>query len=52
MDEVLRQKKKFLISLDTYYELSSRVKEVVKEDANNRGEGLQNIYTAREMWSM
>ena len=46
MNEVLRQEKKFLISLAKYYELSDRVKEVVKEDPNNRGEG----YTIRSLY--
>lgn len=46
MNEVLRQEKRFLISLDKYYELSSRVKKVVKEDPNNRGEG----YTIRSLY--
>ncbi len=46
MNEVLRQEKKFLISLDQYYELSNRVKEVLKEDKNNRGEG----YTIRSLY--
>lgn len=46
MNEVLRQEKKFLISLDQYYKLSSRVKEIVKEDPNNRGEG----YTIRSLY--
>lgn len=46
MNEVLRQEKKFLISLNKYYELSNRVKEIVKEDPNNRGEG----YTIRSLY--
>ncbi len=46
MNEVLRQEKKFLISIDKYYELSSRVGQVVKEDENNRGEGyvIRSLY--------
>ena len=46
MNEVLRQEKKSVISLNKYYELSNRVKEVVKEDPNNRGEG----YTIRSLY--
>lgn len=46
MNEVLRQEKKFLISLEKYYALSSRIGEVVKEDMNNRGEG----YTIRSLY--
>ena len=37
MNEVLRQEKKLLISMDKYYELSRRVDKIVKEDPNNRG---------------
>lgn len=46
MNEVLRQEKKYLISLDQYYELSSRVGKVVMEDPNNRGDG----YTIRSLY--
>lgn len=46
MNEVLRQEKKFLISLAQYYELSNRLQEVVKEDPNNHGEG----YTIRSLY--
>lgn len=46
MNEVLRQEKKLLISLDKYYELSRRVDKIVKEDPNNRGEG----YTIRSLY--
>ncbi len=46
MNEVLRQEKKFLISIDQYYELSHRVGQVIKEDANNHGEGyvIRSLY--------
>ena len=46
MNEVLRQEKKLLISMDKYYELSRRVDKIVKEDPNNRGEG----YTIRSLY--
>ena len=46
MNEVLRQEKKFLISLDQYYDLSHRVGQVVHEDPHNCGEGysIRSLY--------
>ena len=46
MNEVLRQEKKFLISLDQYYELSHRLGQVMHEDVNNHGEGynIRSLY--------
>lgn len=37
MNEVLRQEKKFLISLDQYYELSHKVSQVMHGDEHNQG---------------
>lgn len=46
MNEVLRQEKKILISMDKYYELSRRVEQVLEADSNNRGEGyiIRSLY--------
>lgn len=46
MNEVLRQEKKFLVSLAAYYELSNKIGQVVKEDPHNRGEGysIRSLY--------
>lgn len=46
MNEVLRQEKKILISMDKYYELSRRVEKVLEADSNNRGEGyiIRSLY--------
>lgn len=46
MNEVLRQEKKFLISLDNCYRLSSRLGQVLKEDPHNRGDGyaIRSLY--------
>lgn len=46
MNEVLRQEKKFLISLDKYYQLSHLIGQVVHEDSHNLGEGypIRSLY--------
>lgn len=46
MNEVLRQEKKFLISLDKYYELSHQLGQVIREDSHNQGEGysIRSLY--------
>lgn len=46
MNEVLRQEKKFLISLDTYYQLSHWVGQVIAEDSHNHGDGyaIRSLY--------
>ena len=46
MNEVLRQEKKFLISLDQYYELSHKVSQVMHGDEHNQGEGynIRSLY--------
>ena len=46
MNEVLRQEKKFLITLPMVYELGSRLSQVMMEDANNKGDGypIRSLY--------
>jgi len=46
MDEVLRQEKKYLISLDRYYYLSRQFSRVLAEDAHSSGDGylVRSLY--------
>lgn len=46
MNEVLRQEKKFLITLEKYYQLSYRLGCVAHEDPNNNGDGysIRSLY--------
>ncbi|MCL2426744.1 MAG: polyphosphate polymerase domain-containing protein [Oscillospiraceae bacterium] len=46
MKEVLRQEKKFLISLDQYYHLSNRFSKLLMEDRFSSGDG----YTVRSLY--
>lgn len=46
MNEVLRQEKKYLISIDQYYRLSSYISEIMHEDSHNNGDGykIRSLY--------
>jgi len=46
MEEVLRQEKKYLISLDRYYYLSRQLSRVLEEDAHSSGDGylIRSLY--------
>ena len=46
MNEVLRQEKKFLISLDEFYRLSHRFSQILKLDEHSSGEGymIRSLY--------
>jgi len=46
MEEVLRQEKKYLISIDRYYYLSRQFSHILKEDAHSSGDGyvVRSIY--------
>ena len=46
MNEVLRQEKKFLISLDQFYEYSHYFDQIMHQDVHNKGEG----YTIRSLY--
>ncbi|MCL2378024.1 MAG: polyphosphate polymerase domain-containing protein [Defluviitaleaceae bacterium] len=46
MDEVLRQEKKYLITLDKYYYLSRQLSRVLEEDTHSSGDGylIRSLY--------
>lgn len=46
MNEVMRQEKKYLISLDKFYEISAKLGNVIREDEHNKGEGyvIRSLY--------
>lgn len=46
MNEVLRQEKKFLITLEQYYRYAHRFADIMMEDAHNQGDG----YTIRSLY--
>lgn len=46
VNEVLRQEKKFLITLDQYYRYAPRFAKIMSEDAHNHGDG----YTIRSLY--
>ena len=46
MNEVFRQEKKYLLSLDQYYKLSQKLPKILAQDKNNQGEGygIRSLY--------
>lgn len=46
MNEVLRQEKKYLLTLEQYYELSHRIGQFMHEDVHNKGDGyrIRSLY--------
>lgn len=46
MNEVFRQEKKFLVSLEQLYKYSNNLSSIMTEDSNNRGEGyfIRSLY--------
>ena len=46
MNEVLRKEKKFLITIDEYYRIRSKLKKIIKIDNNSRDDGyiVRSLY--------
>ena len=46
MNEVLRQEKKYLISLDQFYQYSHKLSQILKLDSNSKGDGymIRSLY--------